>query len=160
MELSGQIFIPLSKERVWQALNDPAVLEKATPGCRELRPAGADRYQAVVELGIAAVKGRYEGTLEIAERQPPDRYRLRLAGSGGPGFVEAELEVALEEGEGGTTVRYTGQAQVGGPIAAVGQRVLGGVAKLIMGDFFKALAREAAAAASTAPQSQPQPPKS
>lgn len=145
MELAGQIVIPMPKARVWEALNDVVILEKATPGCRELRPVEDNRYQAVVELGIAAVRGRYEGTLEIVDRQPPDRYRLRLSGSGGPGFVEAELDVALEEGAAGTTVRYSGQAQVGGPIAAVGQRVLGGIAKLILGDFFKALAREATA---------------
>lgn len=142
MKLEGTQVIAAPVASVWEALNDPAVLKACTPGCKELAATGADAYAATLELGIAAIKGKYAGTLQITEKQAPVSYRLQIKGEGGPGFVSSSLVISLAAAEQGTLLSYDGTADVGGTIARVGQRVLGGVAKLIMGQFFGALAEQ------------------
>ncbi|HYG60872.1 MAG TPA: carbon monoxide dehydrogenase subunit G [Symbiobacteriaceae bacterium] len=140
MQLQGTQVIAAPVPAVWAALNDPAVLQACTPGCKQLTATGEDSFAAVLELGIAAIKGQYKGSLQIAEKQAPVAYRLMIRGEGGPGFVSSSLLISLAEHEQGTLLTYEGTADVGGTIARVGQRVLGGVAKLLMGQFFSALA--------------------
>lgn len=143
MELQGTQVIAAPMEAVWLALNDPNVLQACTPGCKELTPTGADSFAAALEIGIAAIKGQYTGTLHITDKEAPRSYRLHIKGEGGPGFVTSSLHIELTEQEQGTLLNYSGTANVGGTIARVGQRVLGSVAKLLMGQFFKALAEQA-----------------
>lgn len=142
MNLQGTQVVNAPVDAVWQALNDPAVLAACTPGCKQLVAVGEDSYTVLLELGIAAIRGQYTGSLRITERQAPVSYRLEIKGEGGPGFVTSSLLVSLGEHEQGTLLSYDGTAEVGGTIARVGQRVLGGVAKLIMGQFFQALAEQ------------------
>lgn len=142
MRVSGTQRVAAPIDVVWDALNDQEILARCTPGCKQLVQVGEDRYEAELELGIAAIKGRYRGSLSITEKEPPQRYRLEIEGEGGTGFVKASLVLRLEPQGDATLLSYEGEAQVGGPIASIGQRVLGGVARMIMGQFFGNLARE------------------
>ncbi|MBX5463990.1 MAG: carbon monoxide dehydrogenase subunit G [Clostridia bacterium] len=142
MQVKGEERIRAPRPVVYDLLMDPEVLARCIPGCKELRRAGEGAYDAELELGIAAVRGRYSGHIEIRDAHRPEAYTLAVSGQGGPGFVNAELHFSLAEEEGGTRLSYTGEAQAGGTIAGVGQRMLGGVAKLITGQFFSALTRE------------------
>lgn len=142
MQVAGSQKIAAPVETVWTCLNDPKILERCTPGCKRLVQVGEDRYEADLELGIAAIRGRYKGRIAIADKEPPSRYRLNIEGEGGPGFVRASLVLDLEPQGEETLLKYQGEAQVGGPVASIGQRVLSGVAKMIMGQFFGGLARE------------------
>lgn len=143
MKLEGTYRFPQTLERVWTLLNDPAVLERATPGCKSLTQVGPSEYEAELEMGVGNIKGKYKGKVAIADAEPPSGYRLLIEGKGAPGFVRASVAIRLSPGESGTHLTYEGDAQVGGMIAGVGQRIMGGVAKLTMEQFFKAIEREA-----------------
>lgn len=144
MKLEGKYRFQLDRETVWKALNNPDVLQKATPGCKEFEQVGPDEYAAVLEMGVAGIKGRYKGKVAIADRQEPDQYRLIIEGAGTPGFVKASVTFSLTSSDPQTTeLAYSGDAQVGGMVAAVGQRVLGGVVKMTMEQFFKAVEQSA-----------------
>jgi uncharacterized protein len=140
LKLAGRERLPASPEQVWRLLNDPALLAKCLPGCEELVPDGPDRYRAKIHLALAAISGKFSGSVELAEKAPPHSLRLRLEGRGVPGFVKGEgrLELAGEKGQ--TEVRYDGEVQVGGMIAAVGQRMMETVARKLIAQFFASAA--------------------
>ena len=142
MKLSGQYTLPATPAKVWALLTDPDRLVKLLPGCERLDPDGPDRFKAAVKFGIAAISGKYAGTLELFEKRPPRSIRMRLSGKGLPGFVDGTGHVELAEKGGQTELRYTGEAQVGGMIAAVGQRMIEGAARMIVDQFFAAAAEE------------------
>ncbi len=142
MKVEGTYTLPAPRQRVWELLNDPAVLARATPGIKQLDPLGDDTYRATIEVGIGPVKGAYDGKVTIADRVPLERLTLKVEGSGRPGTITATGELQLAEQNGQTVVTYSGDAQVTGLIASVGHRLIGGVAKQMAGEFFKALERE------------------
>jgi uncharacterized protein len=144
MTLDGTHHFSAPRDRVWAAFNDPAVLARATPGCERLDPTGPDEFDATLAVGIASVKGVYQGKLAILDRKPPEGYTLRVEGSGRPGFVKGEGRLTLTDEDGGTRVTIRGEAQVGGVIAAVGQRLLGAASRMLMEQFFSALETEIA----------------
>jgi hypothetical protein len=137
------------RERVWQMLNDPAFLQTCLPGCESLEAAGPDRFQATMTIGIAAVKGKYTGTVTLSEKEPPQRFKMRVEGKGTGGFMQGTGDLALADDPQGTKVTYQGDVQVGGPIASVGQRLLEGVVKMLVGQFFAAVNTQLAAMAAT-----------
>ena len=139
MRLEGTNMLPASVETVWKTINDPEALRRCTPGLKELKEIGPDTYQATLTIGIAAVKGTYAGTLAITDKRAPTHYKIALDGSGGAGFMKGEGTVDLEAQGDGTTLRWVGDLQIGGLIAGVGQRMLGGVGKMLIGQFFKCL---------------------
>jgi carbon monoxide dehydrogenase subunit G len=112
------------------------MLKQAIPGCEKLDAIGPDEYKATMKVGVAAVKGTFEGKVKLSDQQPPDSYRLAVEGSGGPGFVRGSTVISLSDIEGGTRVTYSADVQVGGLIAGVGQRMLGGVSKMMADQFF------------------------
>jgi carbon monoxide dehydrogenase subunit G len=142
MNLEGTHRFNAPRDRVWAAFNDPAVLARATPGCERLDPVGPDEFDATLAVGIASVKGVYQGKLSLADRKAPESYTLRVEGSGRPGFVKGEGRLTLVEEDGGTRATIRGEAQVGGVIAAVGQRLLGAAARMLLEQFFSALDAE------------------
>ena len=144
MTLDGTHHFSAPRDRVWAAFNDPAVLARATPGCERLDPTGPDEFDATLAVGIASVKGVYQGKLAILDRKPAEGYTLRVEGSGRPGFVKGEGRLTLADEGGGTRVTIRGEAQVGGVIAAVGQRLLGAASRMLMEQFFSALEAEIA----------------
>jgi carbon monoxide dehydrogenase subunit G len=141
MKLEGSHDVPAPRSRVWEAFLDPEVLRQAIPGCEKLEAMGPDEFRATLKIGVAAVKGTFEGKVKLSDKKPTDSYRLQAEGSGGPGFVRADTLISLAEIEGGTRVSYDADVQVGGLIAGVGQRMLGGVSKMMADQFFNRMAQ-------------------
>ena len=136
MDLAGSYTFAASATAVWNLLIDPEVVAACLPGCDRLEPIGDDRYQASLNLAVASISGQYTGTVAILDQRPPHSYRLVVEGTGKPGFVMGEATIELVEQNETTTVTVTGQGQVGGLIARVGQRLLGTVSKMMMDRFF------------------------
>jgi carbon monoxide dehydrogenase subunit G len=151
MKISGSYTLYAPRERVWMSMLDPSMLARTVPGCEELEQDGPDRLRGRLSVGIASVKGTYEGTLEILERVAPDYLRLRVDGKGTTGILHGEGVVRLEaRGPSTTIVTYEGHTQLGGPIATVAMRVLNAAARMLVNQFFARLA-DALAAADSAP---------
>jgi uncharacterized protein len=139
MKVSGTATLGAPPQRVYDALNDPAVLVRTIPGCQRLEAVGDDSYRMTIAAGVASIKGLYQGEVSLSDKQPPDRFLLTAAGSGAPGTVSAKVLVSLAESGDGTTLTYDADAIVGGMIGGVGQRMLTGVAKKTAGEFFSAV---------------------
>lgn len=139
MQLNGTYHFDASRDRVWGALNDPAVLQRATPGCESLRPIGEDAWEADLKIGLAGIKGSYKGQIRLSDKTPPERYTLEISAKGPTGIVEAKVNLTLTEVSTGTDLVYEGEARVSGPVAGIGQRLLGGAAKLILGQFWSGI---------------------
>ena len=137
MKFEGKYTFKAPREKVWQVLLDPKILAQCMPGCEELKEIGPDQYEANVKVGIAAVKGTYKAKISIKDKQPPSHYVLSGQGSGGPGFMQGDVVIDLEEKGGETQLKYSTDAKVGGLIAGVGQRMIGGIAKMMIDQFFK-----------------------
>lgn len=141
MKIEGSHDVPAPRQAVWEAFLDPERLRQAIPGCEKLEALGNDEYRAVMKVGVAAVKGTFEGKVRLFDKKPPEAYRMAVEGSGAPGFVRGETQITLSEIEGGTRVGYAADVQVGGLIAGVGQRMLGGVSKMLADQFFNRLSQ-------------------
>jgi hypothetical protein len=136
VKLEGRYTFSAAPADVWNLLTDPSRLEKCLPGCDRLVPDGPDRFKATVKFALAAISSAYAGRVELLDKKPPKSLRLRMEGKGAPGFVKAEGSVELSETRGGTELRYSGEAQVGGLIATVGQRLIESAARKIVAQFF------------------------
>jgi uncharacterized protein len=143
MEGKGKLELPAGIEQSWEVLLDSEVLKKCIMGCKKMELVGENKYEADISMGVAAVKGDYTSTIELSNIEKPKSYRMTVKGEGGPGSIEAVADISLESVDETTTVlHYTYEAEVGGKVAMVGQRMLGGVAKLIIKDFFKKFGKE------------------
>jgi carbon monoxide dehydrogenase subunit G len=139
MDITGSYPFKAAPERVWALLMDPDVIASCIPGCDRLEPAGEDRYRARLTVALAAITGSYDGTIVITDKVPHSSYRLTADGQGRPGFVKGDSAISLRA-EGDTTiVDVRGTVQTGGSIARLGQRLVGGVAKMMMDRFFGCL---------------------
>lgn len=146
MKLSGTQTFPAPRQKVWEFLTDPQRLAKCMPGCEKLATVGENEYSGVINVGLAAVKGVYNGKVRLDEIQPPIHYKILLDGKGKQGFIKGAGTIDLEEQNGQTLLKYNGDVQVGGPLASVGQRMIDGAAKMMMGQFFTAMGAEVKAA--------------
>jgi carbon monoxide dehydrogenase subunit G len=142
MDVSGSHTFAAPRERVWNVLLDPDALRASLPSVKEFRQVAAEDYEAIMSVGIGAIKGTYSGKVQVRDKEPPTHYRLLVEGSGRPGFLKGDGLIELEEQGEKTVVRYHGQAQVGGMIAGVGQRLLQASAQLLIGQFFKSMERQ------------------
>jgi uncharacterized protein len=142
MKLEGSYEVRAPRQKVWSAFLDPETLRKAIPGCEKLEMVAPDEYKATLKIGVAAVKGTFEGKVRLSDKKPSDSYRLAAEGSGGPGFVRADTLISLSDIEGGTRVSYSADVQVGGLIAGVGQRMIGGVSKMMADQFFNRMSEQ------------------
>jgi len=139
MELSGDHTFAAPREQVWAHLLDPEVLRSCLPGCEKLELTGPDEYTATMKIGVAAIRGTFQGRVKISDKQEPESYRMLVEGKGAQGQVSGEgLLTLIAEGD-NTVVRYHGEANVRGTIARVGGRVMQPAAKMIVGQFFKCL---------------------
>ena len=145
MKISGSYTLPLPRERAYQIMQDPEILARAIPGCEGLEKIGPDEYRMKMKMALASLSGAFEGKVRITEQTPPESFRLVVEGSGRVGFVKGDGLLKLSPMEGGTEVSYEGEAQVGGTMAAIGQRLIDGTAKMMIKKFFDKLAAEAAA---------------
>lgn len=139
MNLNGKYTFNVPREKVYEALVNPEALQQCIPGCQKLELMGEGEYRADLKLGVAAVRGSYIGKVKLSDQRPPEHFTIAVEGSGGPGFVKGQGAVDLTEEDGKTIAAYSGEAQIGGTIAGVGQRMLGGVANMLVGQFFKCL---------------------
>jgi carbon monoxide dehydrogenase subunit G len=142
MDVSGSRTFGAPRERVWHVLLDPDALRASLPSVKEFHQVGDDEYEATMSVGIGAIKGTYSGKVQVRDKEPPAHYRLLVEGSGRPGFIKGDGLIELEEQGENTAVRYHGQAQVGGMIAGVGQRLLQATAQFLIGQFFKSMERQ------------------
>ena len=146
MEISGTASVKAAPEAVGRVLSDPALLQRSLPGCRTLEPEG-NGYRVEISIGVAAVRGTYQGTVDVLRHEPGRRFDFRLALEAPRGFLEATVETRLRATPEGTEIAYTAESELGGPLAALGQRVAAGVATMLVRQFCDGLGREAQALA-------------
>ena len=143
MKVTGTYTFNAPAAQVWDTLMDPQVLAGCIPGCEGLEPTGEGAYQAVINVGIGPVRGRYNAKIMLLDRVPPRSYRLVIEGNGSIGFANGEAQVTLVDEDGRTTVNVDSDAQAGGTVARVGQRMMGSVAKGMLDRFFGCLQQSA-----------------
>ena len=146
MKLTGSYTFDAPRDRVWAFLIDPQKLSKCIPGVQSLETVGEHEYAGEIDVGVAAVKGVYKGKVKLEDLRPPSHYRMVVDGKGKQGFVKGSGTLDLEEEGAKTVLKYAGDAQIGGPLASVGQRMIEGVAKQMTTQFFTAMEAEIAAA--------------
>ena len=137
MEMSGEQHILLPQQRVWEALNDPAILKACIPGCESIDRVADNEYKVAMTAAVGPVKAKFSGKLLLSDIDPPNSYSLAFEGSGGAaGFGKGSAQVSLTPESGGTLLTYKAQASVGGKLAQIGSRLIDGVAKKMADDFF------------------------
>ena len=139
MDITGSYTFPAPPARVWALMMDTAVLASCIPGCERFEPVGDDRYQVRLNVAMAAITGTYDGTVTLADQVPPTSYRLVAEGKGRAGFLNGGSAITLRADGESTTVDVAGTVQTGGPIARLGQRLIGGVSKMMLDRFFACL---------------------
>ena len=158
MKIQGTHVFAAPRQVVWDALLDPTVLSLALPGGEQLEKLNDNEYQAAMNVKVGPVQGKFEGKVELADIDTLNRYTMRVSGQGAPGFLQGEGTVLLQEIESGTQMNYTGDVQVGGRIASVGQRLIESTAKSIIRQGLLALDSQVQARAQAAPPSVLPPP--
>jgi uncharacterized protein len=144
MILSGTFTFDGPRDRVWDLLQDPDVLAKALPGTKTLTQVGDDRYQGVMKVSVGPVNAaEFAVNVELKDKVPPERFAMTIDGKGGVGFTKGSATIDLAEQPGPVTVMtYTSDVQIGGRIAAVGQRLLESVGKMMARQALEALNNE------------------
>jgi uncharacterized protein len=145
MKIEGTQELRAPRERVFQMLVDPAVLQRCIPGCEKMERTGENTFAITLRAGVGSIKGVFTGTIQLEDIRPPAHYRIVVSGKGQPGFLKGTGTLDLEERDGVTVVAYTGDVQLGGTIAGVGQRMIQGAAKMMAAQFFTAIEAEAKA---------------
>jgi hypothetical protein len=146
MKIEGACTLAATRQRVFALLLDPQVLQRAIPGCEEIAPAGENAFRIRMKAGLATIRGKVEGEIRVEESRAPEHYRLSMKGKGMGSFVDGWANLDLSETSGGTEVRYGGEANIGGMIAAVGNRLIELAVRKALSDFFERIAQETAAA--------------
>ncbi|MCL2714338.1 MAG: carbon monoxide dehydrogenase subunit G [Alphaproteobacteria bacterium] len=142
MTMSGEVELEASREAVWVKLNDPAVLKACIAGCEELEKTDDGGFRAVTKVKIGPVSARFRGRVMLSDLDPPNGYRISGEGEGGvAGFARGGATVRLCTRDTGTVLFYNVEAQVGGKLAQVGQRLINGAAKKLADEFFANFAR-------------------
>ena len=136
MKLSGSYQINLSKQKVWEALNDPEILKKAIPGCEEFKKNSETEFTATATNKIGPFNASFTGDIELTDLNPPNSYKITGSGNSPVGFASGEATVKLEDHENGTNLIYEVEANVGGKIAQVGSRLIDMTAKKMADIFF------------------------
>jgi uncharacterized protein len=137
MTMTGEVQLPAERETVWAKLIDPEVLKVCIPGCETLETLGDNEFQAVATNKIGPVKARFKGKVRLTDLDPPNGYRISGEGDGGvAGFAKGGATVNLQPKDGGTLLVYNVEAQIGGKLAQLGQRLINGAAKKLADQFF------------------------
>jgi len=141
VELNDEILINAPMARVYEALNDPEILQQCIPGCEELIKHSETELEAKVVLKVGPVKARFGGTVDLDTSGAPSAFSLTGQGNGGAaGYAKGGAEVTLEETDGMTTLKYTAKAEIGGKLAQLGSRLIQSTAKKLASKFFKTFA--------------------
>lgn len=142
MQVTGEFVFACTRQQLWDFLNDASALKRCTPGCEEMTAVGPDEYFVSMSLGIAAIKGTYQGKFTISDKQEPDAMTMRIETTGAGGFANVGGRLELTDQGDGAKLVYNWGVEVGGPLAMAGQRILGGVAKWVVDQFFGAARKE------------------
>lgn len=145
MEIKGEYRIPAPQQRVWEALNDPAVLKACIAGCQQLEKVSDTEFKAIVATKVGPISATFRGAVNLLELDAPNGYTLSGQGQGGAaGFARMSARVALkpESDAANTLLTYAANAEVGGKLASVGSRLVQTVARKNADDFFSAFARQ------------------
>jgi uncharacterized protein len=138
MTMSGEYQLPAPQQTVWEKLNDPEVLKACIPGCESLEKTSDTSFQATATIKIGPVKARFKGNVTLSDLDPPNGYKISGQGEGGvAGFAKGGATVKLTPKDGGTLLNYDVEAQIGGKLAQLGQRLVNGAAKKVADDFFQ-----------------------
>jgi len=137
MVMTGEVQLPAPQQAVWAKLNDPEVLKICIPGCETLEKLSDTEFQAVATNKIGPVKARFKGKVRLSDLDPPNGYKISGEGDGGvAGFAKGGAVVTLKAQDGGTLLSYNVEAQIGGKLAQIGQRLVNGAAKKLADQFF------------------------
>lgn len=143
MDLTGEYELNAPKEKVWAALNDPDLLARCIPGCKELVQSAENAFAAKVTLKIGPVSATFNGNVTLEDIDAPNGYRIVGQGNGGmAGFAKGSAIVKLEEKETLTVLTYEAKADIGGKIASLGSRLIAGTSKKLADQFFSSFAKE------------------
>jgi carbon monoxide dehydrogenase subunit G len=144
MQLSGEFTFTAGPERIYALMLNPDTLMACLPGCERLESVGEDEYVATMTIGVAMIKGKYEGRVKISDKTEPSSFRMLIEGKGPQGQVTGDGLIEIAATGDGTLVKWSGDPQVRGMLARIGSRVIQPAAKMIVGQFFKCLENEAA----------------
>jgi len=142
LKITGSYTIDAPRDQVWAALNDMEVLARIVPGCERLVQTGENEFEGTVKIGIQSIKGSYSGKIRLEDIQPPHHYKLVASGRSSNGVVDGSGSVDLAEQDGKTVLTYGGDAQIGGTLASVGQRLIEGASKQMINQSLKALVEQ------------------
>jgi carbon monoxide dehydrogenase subunit G len=143
MKIEGTHELKARRDRVYSVMIDPAVLARTIPGCEKLEMTADNAYSVTLRAGVGSIKGVFSGNVRLEEMRSPEHYRIVVDGKGQPGFLKGSGVIDLVERDAVTEIRYSGDVQVGGTIAGVGQRMIEGAAKMMASQFFAATEAEA-----------------
>jgi uncharacterized protein len=148
LNMEGEERIEAPVQKVWEALNDPAVLKECIPGCQSLEKTDSDQLAATVVLKIGPIKATFDGAVTLSNLNPPTGYTISGEGKGGiAGFAKGGADVTLvEDGPNATILKYNARADVGGKIAQLGSRLIESTSKKLAGQFFATLGEKVGAA--------------
>jgi carbon monoxide dehydrogenase subunit G len=142
MTMNGEVQLTAPPQTVWEKLNDVETLKACIPGCEQLEKTSDNEMQAVATVKIGPVKARFKGKVTLSDLDPPNGYRISGQGDGGvAGFAKGGATVKLTPKGGGTSLAYDVEAQIGGKLAQLGQRLVNGAAKKVADDFFENFAK-------------------
>jgi len=142
MTMNGDVQLAAPQQTVWEALNDPAILKACIPGCEQLDKTSDTEFQAIATVKIGPVKAKFKGKVNLSDIDPPNGYKISGQGDGGvAGFAKGGAMVKLTPKDGGTLLAYDVDAQIGGKLAQLGQRLVNGAAKKVADDFFANFAK-------------------
>jgi len=145
MEFTGTYSIPASRAAVWDALNDPEILQACIPGCEAMAQLGDNQFEATVFAKVGPVQARFKGKVTLENLEPPVGYELKFDGSGGvAGFAKGDARINLTSEGDHTVMTYQANAKIGGKLAQIGQRLVDSSAKKMADDFFTEFSRLAA----------------
>ena len=143
MVMNGEVQLPAPRELVWAKLIDTEALKASIPGCETLEKLSDTEFQAVATNKVGPVKARFKGKVRLSDLDPPNGYRISGEGDGGvAGFAKGGATIALTDKDGGTLLTYNVEAQIGGKLAQLGQRLVNGAAKKLADQFFAKFAAQ------------------
>jgi carbon monoxide dehydrogenase subunit G len=141
MKIEGQFaFEKIEPLALWAFLTNAHRISECLPGCEKLEQTDDGTYDMQLRFGVGAISGVFGGSIRLHDLLPTSNYQMTVNGSGAPGFIKGEGAVQLTSDDTGTFLRYSGDVSAGGPIASLGQRMIGGAARMVIDQFFKCVA--------------------
>jgi hypothetical protein len=166
MKIEGEHILAAPRDLVWQAVMDADVISRVLPGCEDMKPTSPNTFEGAMKIKVGPVEGKFQGSVVLTDLVPPESYHLEMSGKGPPGFVNGKGQIRLEADGATTKLCYQVDAQVGGRIASVGQRLLDSSARVITRQALEGLEKQilarveaaaAGAAAVVVPEAPPPP---